>query len=207
MRPNDGHTHVMFDHACSLADKGTMRVNCFFSLRGFYLQVEQPLVAYLGLLLKRTRHLGPTRRFFYHCCLSTLVRSSHAWYDMHVHICRGPQREPRYTVCVSSQVGCAMNCQFCYTGRLGLMANLQAAQVGGASRADICCCRCCCFFFCLSYMMLLFAFPPMKTLLKLRHHATLATSVVTALLLQTVVAYHTAVLLSEWVARRLEHVR
>lgn len=43
---------------------------------------------------------------------------------------RGPQREPRYTVCVSSQVGCAMNCQFCYTGRLGLMANLQTAQVG-----------------------------------------------------------------------------
>ncbi|CAN0538204.1 unnamed protein product, partial [Ectocarpus sp. 12 AP-2014] len=41
---------------------------------------------------------------------------------------RGPQREPRYTVCVSSQVGCAMNCQFCFTGRLGLMANLQAAQ-------------------------------------------------------------------------------
>jgi adenine C2-methylase RlmN of 23S rRNA A2503 and tRNA A37 len=23
----------------------------------------------------------------------------------------------RTTVCVSSQVGCAMNCQFCYTGR------------------------------------------------------------------------------------------
>ncbi|CAM9569404.1 unnamed protein product, partial [Ectocarpus fasciculatus] len=44
---------------------------------------------------------------------------------------RGPQREPRYTVCVSSQVGCAMNCQFCFTGRLGLMANLQAAQAGG----------------------------------------------------------------------------
>ncbi|CAM9586486.1 unnamed protein product [Laminaria digitata] len=42
---------------------------------------------------------------------------------------RGPQREPRYTVCVSSQVGCAMNCQFCYTGRLGLMANLQTAQI------------------------------------------------------------------------------
>ncbi|CAN0106125.1 unnamed protein product [Scytosiphon promiscuus] len=42
---------------------------------------------------------------------------------------RGPQKEPRYTICVSSQVGCAMNCQFCFTGRLGLMANLQAAQI------------------------------------------------------------------------------
>lgn len=30
-----------------------------------------------------------------------------------------------------------MNCQFCYTGRLGLMANLQAAQVGFESRGDI----------------------------------------------------------------------
>ncbi len=26
----------------------------------------------------------------------------------------------RITVCVSSQIGCAMNCQFCYTGRMGL---------------------------------------------------------------------------------------
>ena len=32
---------------------------------------------------------------------------------------RGGSR-PRVTVCVSSQVGCAMNCQFCYTGRMGL---------------------------------------------------------------------------------------
>ncbi|CAM9390879.1 unnamed protein product [Choristocarpus tenellus] len=41
----------------------------------------------------------------------------------------GPKDSCRYTVCVSSQVGCAMNCQFCYTGRLGLMANLQTAQM------------------------------------------------------------------------------
>lgn len=26
----------------------------------------------------------------------------------------------RITICVSSQIGCAMNCQFCYTGRMGL---------------------------------------------------------------------------------------
>ncbi|CAM9397401.1 unnamed protein product [Discosporangium mesarthrocarpum] len=41
----------------------------------------------------------------------------------------GRKKAARYTVCVSSQVGCAMNCQFCYTGRLGLMANLQTAQM------------------------------------------------------------------------------
>ena len=27
------------------------------------------------------------------------------------------------------QVGCAMNCQFCLTGRMGLMANLSTAQI------------------------------------------------------------------------------
>ena len=32
---------------------------------------------------------------------------------------RGGAR-PRLTICVSSQVGCAMNCQFCLTGRMGL---------------------------------------------------------------------------------------
>ncbi|KAG5189668.1 hypothetical protein JKP88DRAFT_160591, partial [Tribonema minus] len=42
---------------------------------------------------------------------------------------QGPQQKKRYTVCVSSQVGCAMNCQFCHTGRMGLLANLQAAQI------------------------------------------------------------------------------
>lgn len=31
----------------------------------------------------------------------------------------------RTTVCVSSQVGCAMNCQFCYTGRLAKNASLE----------------------------------------------------------------------------------
>ncbi|KAJ7529248.1 hypothetical protein O6H91_15G040100 [Diphasiastrum complanatum] len=35
----------------------------------------------------------------------------------------------RTTVCVSSQVGCAMNCQFCYTGRMGLKKNLSTAQI------------------------------------------------------------------------------
>ncbi|KAL5552899.1 hypothetical protein UlMin_040300 [Ulmus minor] len=35
----------------------------------------------------------------------------------------------RNTVCVSSQVGCAMNCQFCYTGRMGLSRHLTAAEI------------------------------------------------------------------------------
>ncbi|KAK8948556.1 hypothetical protein KSP39_PZI005322 [Platanthera zijinensis] len=35
----------------------------------------------------------------------------------------------RTTVCVSSQVGCAMNCQFCYTGRMGLKRNLRTSEI------------------------------------------------------------------------------
>ena len=37
----------------------------------------------------------------------------------------------RWTVCVSSQVGCARGCVFCETGRLGLLRNLTAAEIVG----------------------------------------------------------------------------
>lgn len=35
----------------------------------------------------------------------------------------------RATLCVSSQVGCKMNCYFCATGRMGFKANLSASQI------------------------------------------------------------------------------
>lgn len=35
----------------------------------------------------------------------------------------------RATLCVSSQVGCKMNCKFCMTGKQGFSANLTAAQI------------------------------------------------------------------------------
>lgn len=41
----------------------------------------------------------------------------------------GKRQQPRLTICVSSQQGCAMNCQFCFTGRMGLLANLSTAQI------------------------------------------------------------------------------
>ncbi len=37
----------------------------------------------------------------------------------------------RYTLCVSSQVGCRMGCRFCRTGRMGLIRNLTAAEIVG----------------------------------------------------------------------------
>ena len=39
-----------------------------------------------------------------------------------------PDRE-RATLCVSSQVGCKMNCYFCATGKMGFKAQLTAAQI------------------------------------------------------------------------------
>ena len=37
----------------------------------------------------------------------------------------------RATICVSSQVGCAVNCQFCMTALLGLQRNLSAGEIVG----------------------------------------------------------------------------
>ena len=37
--------------------------------------------------------------------------------------------DDRATLCVSSQVGCKMNCEFCMTGKQGFSANLTAAQI------------------------------------------------------------------------------
>ncbi len=43
---------------------------------------------------------------------------------------RIPLEKPgRFSVCLSSQVGCAMQCAFCATGRLGLQRNLEAWEM------------------------------------------------------------------------------
>ena len=37
----------------------------------------------------------------------------------------------RATICVSSQIGCAVNCQFCLTAKLGLQRNLTVGEIAG----------------------------------------------------------------------------
>ncbi len=37
----------------------------------------------------------------------------------------------RATICVSSQVGCAVDCQFCLTAKLGIIRNLAAGEIAG----------------------------------------------------------------------------
>ncbi len=45
---------------------------------------------------------------------------------------RAAQQEwKRATICVSSQVGCAVNCQFCLTAKLGLQRNLTPGEIAG----------------------------------------------------------------------------
>jgi 23S rRNA (adenine2503-C2)-methyltransferase len=42
---------------------------------------------------------------------------------------RIPLERPRFSVCVSSQAGCALGCDFCETGRLGLQRDLEAWEI------------------------------------------------------------------------------
>jgi 23S rRNA (adenine2503-C2)-methyltransferase len=42
---------------------------------------------------------------------------------------RIPLEQPRWSICVSSQVGCALGCRFCETGRLGFLRNLEAWEM------------------------------------------------------------------------------
>ena len=50
------------------------------------------------------------------------------------------EKEGRFTVCLSSQAGCAMRCDFCATGRLGLTRSLEAWEIVAqflAVRSDV----------------------------------------------------------------------
>jgi 23S rRNA (adenine2503-C2)-methyltransferase len=39
------------------------------------------------------------------------------------------ERRNTYSICISTQVGCAMNCSFCATGKIGLKRNLTPAEI------------------------------------------------------------------------------
>ena len=41
---------------------------------------------------------------------------------------------PAMTFCISTQVGCAMACAFCLTGKMGLVRNLRAGEIAGQVR-------------------------------------------------------------------------
>jgi len=43
-------------------------------------------------------------------------------------------RTPHQTLCLSTQVGCAMGCTFCLTATMGLVRNLTAGEIVGQAR-------------------------------------------------------------------------
>lgn len=42
---------------------------------------------------------------------------------------QNPEKGKRYTICVSTQVGCPMKCSFCATGQIGFKCNLTAEEI------------------------------------------------------------------------------
>jgi 23S rRNA (adenine2503-C2)-methyltransferase len=44
---------------------------------------------------------------------------------------------PAMTLCISTQVGCAMACAFCLTGKMGLFRNLTAGEIAGQVRVMV----------------------------------------------------------------------
>jgi len=52
-------------------------------------------------------------------------------------LARSPGSRPRLTLCVSSQAGCGMGCTFCATAQLGLIRNLDAAEIVGQVRVAL----------------------------------------------------------------------
>jgi 23S rRNA (adenine2503-C2)-methyltransferase len=50
------------------------------------------------------------------------------WDDKLIEMVLMPSLD-RVTLCISSQVGCKMNCSFCQTGKMGLMRNLSSGEI------------------------------------------------------------------------------
>lgn len=74
--------------------------------------------------------------------LPAVVEEHHSQYDFSVKFVLGLQdgarveavlmpEKQRITLCLSSQVGCRQGCVFCHTGRMGLVRNLDAAEIVG----------------------------------------------------------------------------
>src|SRR5438552_6521718 len=53
--------------------------------------------------------------------------------DRHIEAVYIPDT-PSQTFCISTQVGCAMTCAFCLTGKMGLTRNLTAGEIAGQVR-------------------------------------------------------------------------
>ncbi len=51
--------------------------------------------------------------------------------NLEIECVRIPMAKERYSLCISSQVGCRLACRFCETGKLGLLRNLSVEEIVG----------------------------------------------------------------------------
>jgi 23S rRNA (adenine2503-C2)-methyltransferase len=77
-------------------------------------------------IVRRDRSVDGTQKFLLRLADGRTVES--------VFIPDTASTAPRYTFCLSTQVGCAMACAFCLTGKMGLMRNLTAGEIVGQVR-------------------------------------------------------------------------
>lgn len=79
-------------------------------------------IAYISnlILLKRQLSKDGTQKFLFELEDGKTIESV---------LIPNSQDEKRLTLCISSQVGCAMRCKFCMTGKLGLKRNLKAYEI------------------------------------------------------------------------------
>lgn len=97
-------------------------------------QINRPEIA------KAFQSIDGTERYLVHCPGPKLETVETVWMpegddgeagDTSDEEPSDPKSWRRATICVSSQVGCAVNCQFCLTAKLGLQRNLTAGEIAG----------------------------------------------------------------------------
>jgi 23S rRNA (adenine2503-C2)-methyltransferase len=72
---------------------------------------------------------GRTEKALHHLADGATVES------VLMHFPGGPGRRERHTLCISSEVGCAVGCPFCATGELGFGRDLQTPEIVDQVRA------------------------------------------------------------------------
>ncbi len=85
-------------------------------------QLAQQFVISTPQLIHEARSTDGTRKFLFQLADGKRIES--------VYI----PDTARHTFCISSQVGCAMDCDFCLTGKMGFIRNLTPAEITGQVR-------------------------------------------------------------------------
>jgi 23S rRNA (adenine2503-C2)-methyltransferase len=86
---------------------------------------ERFRVGKLEIVTREASKLDPFVKYLFRCEDGSAIEAV-----------RIPLEKPgRFVACVSSQVGCALGCRFCATGRLGLTRNLEAWEIVEQVRA------------------------------------------------------------------------